>query len=178
MLLGVNKPKYLTEDEIVRYANKKKLGTANLYFVKDTIAENEIYRNVLQAYDSLGKSFSFAFPDALVFDPKGINIAYAQNDSVCNGALFGFLQNLYPGYKAGIESNYTFSDFNKLIKPYNNEHKLSENSYKLVILWAVWTGRANKMHLPQWELLAAQNKKLTIEVIKLNMDFKNKRFVQ
>lgn len=109
-------------------------------------------------------------------DPAGNNISYKRYDSLCNGELLRFLPNLKAGAQSKTRSGYTFAEFFRLINPYNGDFRLHDNSYKVVILWARWLGRVNKNYLVPSEKLARENKNVTIDVIKLDMDFRNKRF--
>ena len=163
-IYGIKQPQVESKQSLLNYLLKKDLDTSWVVTV-DTTAYTETLKRLKR------------FPEAEVFDNKGVHLRYKSDSLDCNAGLFKFIPNLKKASSYPLISSYNLSEHWKSLSDLNgnklNGGQLGTADYYLFIYWSKWTGRLNKDHVKVWENLAKSNKEVNIKVIIVNLDLQS-----
>jgi len=158
-LNGVTTPKFITEQQTMKFLEKKGIvENANWFVCKDSASIIKIIEMIQ------------AIPATNFFTRSGDLLFYS--DSSCPGQADQFARSLSSDQVYKIDASYRIGDVMKLIKPVrdNLTFQFNDCDYTVFFFWATFAGKINNN---VFEIADVLNKKdsLKIRIIYVNVDF-------
>lgn len=156
---GVSKPKFVTEDQVVKFLKEKSIPVdGNLFVCKDS---SSIFSMILKIQ---------ALPSVNFFNNNGDLLYYAETS--CTGKAKECAESLTKSSLNRVDPSYNLSDVIKLTKPEpsNFIFRPADYDYTVVLYWATYLGTLNKH---AFEIADELKKKdsLRIKIVYVNLDF-------
>src|SRR5664280_1623850 len=130
---GVSKPKFVTEDQVVKFLKKESvIVDRNLFVCKDS---SSIISMIMKIQ---------ALPSANFFNKNGDLLSYAETS--CTGIAKECAESLTKSSLNKVDPSYNLSDVIKLTKPEpaNFPIRPADYDYTVVLYWATYLGTLNK----------------------------------
>ena len=153
---GITQPKFITEEQTVKFLRKKGMQDNGHYFVcKDSAS-------ILTVIEMIR-----ALPDINFFNQEGDLLVYG--DSICPGLAMDFARSLNRNSVNKINHSYKFKDVMKLVKPVYNipDLRISDYDYTVVFYWAMFAGSINKN---VFEIADELKKKSSLKILMVYID--------
>lgn len=161
---GVRNPKIETQQSITSYLISNKLFSENSYALKDTAALNKYFLSGIRS------------PEIQFYDKNGFLMLY-RDDKKCNGqndSLISFLDEMNV---VKIDSSNNILEYITQLKTLDgkalNPEDFKYHDYYLVLYWAKWAGKVNKIKMIDWEESIKNKKNVKIKAIKVTSDYMN-----
>ncbi|MCX6296963.1 MAG: hypothetical protein NTX97_13055 [Bacteroidetes bacterium] len=159
---GVRNPKVENKKSILDYLTANNLSTENSFCLQDTAALTKFYNR------------DIGTPEIRFYDRNGYLMLYRDNKK-CNAQNDSLITFLNPKNVIKIDSTNNLSEYLKQIKTLDgkdiNPDEFKGYDYYLIMYWAKWTGKVNKIKMEDWEKSIVNKNDPKIKTIKVTTDY-------
>jgi hypothetical protein len=163
-MYGYKTPNFKSDVELISFLNKSKVKSNSLYTFKS-------WEDFLKA---LKLKYS-RIPDAYFFNSEGYLVSYRKTTSDCNSKVDTFISELNNLQEMNFDNSKRLSDYIELLTNNKNE-PLNKDEITVIISWASYLGKTNKIKAFEWIKLLEQAKEkgLKINYYLVNYDLQEK----